>query len=145
MNGKSLARMLYTWVVITLGVYLADFTSPAIEAAEGRDLLWVALILGLLNALLKPVLLFFTLPFIILTLGLGIWIINAFLLLLAGGLVPGFFVESFWAALWGALVISLTHIVANLFFRSNGSYEVRRRHRARRQARRPARDDVIDI
>lgn len=59
--------------------------------------------LAFFNLVLKPLLVFFTLPFIIVTFGLGIWIINAVVLMFASGLVPGFHVASFSSALWGLL------------------------------------------
>ena len=62
----------------------------------------------------------FTLPFIIVTMGLGILVINAFLFLLVGRLVEGFTVDGFWPALGGSLVLSVTNLVVNAFMRSSG-------------------------
>jgi putative membrane protein len=73
----------------------------------------VVLALSLFNTVLKPVLVVFTLPFVVLTLGLGLWFINALLFLLAGAVVPGFTVATYWSALWGALVVSLFSLVVN--------------------------------
>lgn len=106
-------RFLQSWLLILLGVLLAALTSGGIHYADFPTLMLVALVLGFLNAVFKPLLVLFTLPFIILTLGLGVWIINALLLYLAGEVVPGFEVASFWSALWGALVISLTSMIVN--------------------------------
>ena len=98
----------------------------------------------------------FALPFIILTFGLGIWMINALLFLLVGNLVVGFTVDSFSDALAGALVVSLTGVVANLLFGKN-NVQVRTSRSTRSvdpDANTPERpntqkpikdDDVIDI
>jgi len=105
-----------SWVLLVLGVLLAAHTSPGIHYDTGATLIVVALVFSLLNLFLKPLLIFFALPFVVFTLGLGIWIINAFLFMVVGRLVEGFVVESFWAALWGAFIVSMTSLLANLFF-----------------------------
>ena len=68
--------------------------------------------------MLKPVLLLFALPFILLTLGLGVLVINALLFYWVGKLVEGFHVAGFGPALWGALIVSLTNMAGSAFFRS---------------------------
>ena len=79
----------------------------------GSLLLAVFLISGL-NVFLKPVLVLFGLPFILMSLGIGILLINALIFSLAGAVVPGFVVVGFWSAFWGALVVSLITLVVNL-------------------------------
>jgi putative membrane protein len=71
------------------------------------DVLLVALVFGLLNAILKPILIFFSLPLLIITLGLFALILNAAMLMLTASLLDGFEVSGFWAALLGSVVISL--------------------------------------
>lgn len=100
---------------MTVGVLLASHVVPGIHYDDGTSLSLVVLLLVALNAFLRPILILFTLPFVLLTLGIGILIINAFLFLLVGHLVDGFQVDTYWDALWGSLIISLTHFVANLF------------------------------
>jgi len=68
-------------------------------------------LLSFFNAVLKPLLLLFTLPFIVLSLGIGIWIINAFLFYFVGRLVDGFHVAGFGSAMLGALIVSLTNVL----------------------------------
>ncbi len=84
---------------------------PSIGFTDGKSLLIVVVVLGLFNAFLKPLLVLLALPFVILTLGVGILFINAFLLLLAAELVPGFHVESFIGAFFGALIIGLVNLL----------------------------------
>ncbi|HEX3204429.1 MAG TPA: phage holin family protein, partial [Nitrospiraceae bacterium] len=78
----------------------------------------------LLNAIVRPVLYLLSLPFIILTLGLFIVIINAFLLQFVDWLVDGFEVLGFWAGFWGALVISIVSGILNLMVSEQGRWEV---------------------
>lgn len=98
---------------------LAAFTSSGIDFDSGTTLIIVVFLLSLFNLILKPLLVLFTLPFIIFTLGFGLWIINALLLLLVSELVPGFYVDSFLSALWGSLVVSMTSLITNIFLSTN--------------------------
>jgi putative membrane protein len=77
-------------------------------------------ILGVVNAVIRPVVLLLTLPINILTLGLFTLVINAFLLTIVADLVPGFSIETFRAAFWGALVISLVSWLLNIFVGGDG-------------------------
>lgn len=76
-------------------------------------LLGIALVFGLVNAILKPVLLLLSFPFLILTLGLFSIVVNALLLLLTARLVPGLTVDGLWAAILGSLVISIVGMLLN--------------------------------
>jgi putative membrane protein len=107
-------QLIARWFVLALGVMLAAMFVPGIDCDGGRALVVVAILLSLFNAVLKPLLVLFTLPFILVTMGLGMVVINAFLFLLAGRLVAGFHVEGFWSALGGALVVSVTNMLASL-------------------------------
>ena len=131
-------NLLVRWTVLALGVALAARIIPGISYRDGETLLVVVLLLSFFNAILKPLLLLFTLPFILLTLGVGVVVINALLFLWVGKLVKGFEVASFWSALGGALIVSVTNIVMNSLLRSPP-----RKTLAPKQPGKP--DDVIDI
>ena len=77
-------------------------------------------ILGVVNAIIRPVVLLLTLPINILTLGLFTLVINAFMLKIVSDLVPGFTIETFRAAFWGSLVISLVSWLLNIFIGGDG-------------------------
>lgn len=109
-------NLLVRWLVLALGVALCTKIVPGISYDTGTTLLVVVVLLSLLNVVVKPILLLFTLPFIILTLGLGIWLVNALLLYFVGRMVTGFHVASFGSALLGALIISLTNLVMSRLF-----------------------------
>ena len=133
-------------MLIAVGVLIAAHTSRGISYEDNLALVLVVLVLSFLNLILKPVLILFTFPIVILSLGFGVWVINALLLRMADGLVTGFTVASWGAAFWGALVISLTSLAANLFLGRSGM-RIIRASRRRRNGRydRDSGDDVIDI
>lgn len=122
------------WIVLALGVMLSALILPGVVYADWQSLVLVVILLSLFNLVLKPLMILFTLPFVLLTLGLGIWVINAVLLYFVSKVVDGFQVESFWYALGGALIISLTNYV----------YSQLTRPRAARTVR-VERDRVIDV
>lgn len=108
--------MLKSWVVVAFGVLIASSTASGIHYESREALIIAVVLLSACNVFLKPVLMLFSLPFIILTFGIGIWVINALLFLFVATLVSGFHIESFGSALWGAFVVSITSGVATLLF-----------------------------
>ena len=110
------------WLINAVALYAAVWIVPGINyRGDWTGILWLALIIGLLNALVRPLLKFLTCPLIILTLGLFTIIINTGMLLLTRtigqSLGIGLMVEDFWAALLGSLVMSIVSIVMSLIFR----------------------------
>lgn len=135
--ASSFKPLLLRWIVLALGVMLATKIVPGIACDDGVTLLAVVLLLSFFNAILKPLLVLFTLPFILITMGLGVVVINALLFMLVGRLVDGFHVAGFWSAVGGSLVVSLTNLLVTSF--------VRTRTPPRPPAERRSKDDVIDI
>ena len=132
-------QLLVRWLVLALGVMLATRIVPGIKCEDGATLVSVVLLLSFFNAILKPLLVLFTLPFILVTMGLGVLVINALLFLLVGRMVDGFHVAGFWSACGGALVVSFTNLMVSIFTRGA---KVQPRPPAQRK---PKGDDVIDI
>ncbi|MEX2044761.1 MAG: phage holin family protein [Opitutus sp.] len=132
--------LLVRWVVLALGVMLATKIVPGISCEDGATLVVVVLLLSLFNAILKPLLVLFTLPFIIVTMGLGVLVINALLFLLVGRLVDGFLVAGFWSALGGSLVVSVTNLIISSITRGP-----KRRRLPPGSPGGSKKDDVIDI
>lgn len=99
-------RLLLIWIINATAVYATAHFLPGISIRNFAAAFIVALVLGLINALIKPVMVFFSIPFIVLTLGLFMLVINALMLQLAAAFVEGFRVESFWWAMLGSLCIS---------------------------------------
>jgi putative membrane protein len=100
-------RFLVHWLVIALALWVTASILPGVEVSSWKSLAIAAIVLGLLNALVRPILVLLTLPITVLTLGLFYLIVNGFTFLLASKLVPGFDVSTFWWAVLGALVMSL--------------------------------------
>jgi putative membrane protein len=97
---------------------VAAWLFDGIEMSGGLlDVLLVALVFGLLNALLKPILLVFSIPLLIVTLGLFALVVNALMLLLTSRLLESFEVSGFWTALFGSIVISIVTIVLGAVLR----------------------------
>ena len=126
-----------------LGVMLATKLGIGIRCDSGSTLLVVVVLLSFFNAILKPLMVLFTLPFILLTLGLGMVVINALLFLLVARLVDGFYVASFWSAVGGAIVVSVTNLILNVFTRGPRGPGGGGGSPARAKKEKPA--DVIDI
>lgn len=130
-------NLLVRWSVLALGVALAARIVPGISYKDGPTLFWVVVVLTFFNAILKPLLVLFTLPFILLTMGVGMLVINALLFLWVGRLVDGFHVDGFWSALWGAVIVSVTNMVLHALLRNSTPRPA--------APKPPKRDDVIDI
>ena len=135
--NSSLSQLLVRWLVLALGVTLATKLVTGITCDSGATLFWVVVLLSFFNAILRPLLVLFTLPFILLTMGLGVVVINALLFMFVGRLVDGFHVAGFWPAFWGSLVVSVTNMLMSGVMRGPP--------KAPRPPPPPKRDDVIDI
>jgi len=119
-----MTKLLIRLLANAVGLYVAARVVPGISVGENwLVVLGVALVFGLVNALIGPLLKLLTCPLIILTLGLFTLVINGVLLLLTSGLSRAvglsFTVEGFWPAFWGALVISIVSFVMTLVFHEN--------------------------
>ena len=106
-------RLLLRWLANTLALFVVAYVVPGISVRSLPILLLAALILGLLNAVVRPVLVLLTLPLTILTLGIFLLVLNALMLELTGVIVPGFEIRSFWSALGGAVVLALVSLITN--------------------------------
>jgi putative membrane protein len=104
-----LARLLLNGMAILAAAWLI----PGLELTGTVPALVAGAILGVVNALVRPVLILLTLPFTLVTLGLFIFVVNALCLGLTAWLVPGFSVSGFWAAFFGALVVSVVSWMLN--------------------------------
>lgn len=116
-------RLIIRWFINAVAVWVAANIVPGIvlTSESPAAIIVIALILGLLNATLNPLLKFLTCPFILLTLGLGALLVNTLVFWLAGeigqSLGYGFTVEGFWPAFLGALVVSVVSVVLGVFLK----------------------------
>lgn len=112
-------RILFNWLVTTAAVLVTAYVLPGVTVAGFVTALVVAVVLGMINMFLRPLLLVLTLPVNVMTLGLFTLVINAALVLLAARIVPGFVVAGFWWALLFSLVLTLVQGVFNSFASRN--------------------------
>lgn len=108
-----MAGLLVNWFIVTIAILVAAYLIPGIRVDSIGAAVIGAAILGILNAVVKPILVILTLPITLLTLGLFLFVINALMFLLAGSLLSGFHVQSFWPALLGSLVVTIVSYVAH--------------------------------
>src|SRR5438552_18338923 len=111
--SAALKSVLQRWLINAVAVMVAANLIKGIEYQTLSGLLVASLLLGIFNALLRPLLWLLSLPLVILTLGLFTLVINALLLYFVGTLMKAFVVAGFWPAFWGSLIISLVSLVLN--------------------------------
>lgn len=102
---KTIAHFL----VSTLAILITAYILPGVEISGFISAFVLAVILGIINTLLRPLLLLLTLPLTVLTLGLFALVVNAFLIMLASAIVPGFVIASFWRAFLFGIVLAIVN------------------------------------
>jgi len=111
-------------LVIAVGLLIASGLVPGITFEGFLALFFAALVLGCVNAVIRPVVVLMTIPFTLVTLGLFIFVVNAAMLGLTAFLVPGFFVAGFWSALFGSVIVSITGMFASWYIGPKGTVDV---------------------
>ena len=125
MNG-----ILIRWLTLTISIIVASYLMGGIVVSGFFPAFFAAAILGILNAFFRPIALILTLPINILTLGFFTFLINAFMLKMVSGVIPGFNVHGFWTAVFGSLVISIISFILNSFISGRGTVDyIDMRHR----------------
>lgn len=124
-------RIVLRWAVNAIALWVAIQFVPGLNhEGSGLSLLLLALVFGLVNALVRPVLLFMTCPLIMLTLGLFILVVNTVMLSLTAWLSDilqlGLTIDGFWATFWGAVVISVVSAVINTLVKDDNEEEKKR-------------------
>jgi len=110
--------------IVVIGLWVATRVVSGILFDDGATLLLAAVLLGVVNAFLRPLAVILTLPMTIVTLGFFILVINAAMLGLVAALLPGFHVAGFGAAFWSALIVSITGWIGSWFIGPRGRVEV---------------------
>jgi putative membrane protein len=106
-------------LVAALGLWLATEWVPGISVSTATTLILAALLLGLVNAIVRPIVVILTLPFTLVTLGLFLLIVNAAMLGLVAAFLPGFSIAGFWPALWAAIVVSIVSWIGSVLFKKD--------------------------
>ena len=111
--------------IVALGLWLATAIFPGLQVDNGWTLLAAAVLLGIVNAIVRPIALIITLPLTVLTLGFFLLVVNAAMLGLVAALLEGFRIASFWTAVGASLVVSITSAVASGIIGSNGRIDIK--------------------
>jgi len=119
MQGIVLRTLIYM-----LGLFLASRLIPGVWIEGTGSFILAALLLGLVNAIVRPLVFLFTLPLTVVTLGLFIFILNAGMFGLVAAMLDNFQVAGFWSALFGAIIVSITSTVASWYIGPEGRFEV---------------------
>jgi len=117
-------RFLVRALVAAIGLWVADALIDGISFDSTGWLLGAAIVLGLINAVVRPLALVLTFPITVITLGLFLLVLNAGMLALASWFLPGFHITGFWPAFWGAIIVSLVSSIGSWFFGPKGGIEV---------------------
>lgn len=136
-------NFLIKWIVNIITLFIVIHIVAGVSADSWDSIVVAAFVLGLLNAFVKPVIILFTLPFTILTLGLFTLVINAFIFYIASKFVKGFEVINFWSAFWAAFFFSIISSILN--FLLTPKIGIQYTSFRKRPSKKIDDDDVIDV
>lgn len=111
-------------LIIALGLGLANVLVDGVVINGTSTLLVAALLLGLVNAIIRPIAILMTLPLTLVTLGVFLLVINAGMFGLVAAMLDGFHVAGFWSALFGAIIVSITSTLASWYIGPDGRYQI---------------------
>jgi len=111
-------------LITMLGLFLASRLLPGVWIEGTGNFILAAFLLGLVNAVVRPLVFLMTLPLTVVTLGLFIFVLNAAMFGLVAAMLDNFQVAGFWSALFGAIIVSITSTVASWYIGPDGRYEV---------------------
>ncbi len=100
-------RLLVTWVINAVALLVLPYLMQSVSVEDFMTALVVAVVLGFVNTILRPILLLLTLPVTVLSLGLFVFVINGLLFWMVANIVPGFHVAGFWSAMFAAILYSI--------------------------------------
>ena len=119
MQGIILRTLIYM-----LGLFLASALVPGVSISGAWTFILAAVLLGLVNAFVRPIAFVLTLPITLVTLGLFLFVLNAGMFALVAAMLDNFVVAGFWSALFGAIILSITSTIASWYIGPDGRVEV---------------------
>ena len=111
-------------LITMLGLYLASALLPGVQISGVGSFILAAVLLGIVNAIVRPIAFVLTLPLTIITLGLFLFVVNAAMFGLVAAMLDNFMVAGFWSAVFGAIIVSITSTIASWYIGPDGRYEV---------------------
>jgi putative membrane protein len=118
---NNIIEFLVHWGITALSLWVAGFLFKGITFSSKQSLFIAALLLGLANAIIRPVVILLTIPLTIFTFGFFLLVINALMILLVSSAVPGFKVSGFWTAFFASIFIAVLSFIVGLFIFQTGS------------------------
>jgi putative membrane protein len=119
MNGVILRTL-----ILMLGLFLASAIVPGVSITGAGTFILASILLGLVNVFVRPIAFLLTLPITVVTLGLFLFVVNAAMFGLVAAMLDGFFVSGFLAAVFGAIVVSITSTIASWYIGPDGHIQV---------------------
>jgi putative membrane protein len=120
----SVTNFMLRAAVAALGLWLASTWVHGLTIDAPMTLLVAAVLLGVVNAIVRPLVILLTLPFTVVTLGLFLLVVNAAMLALVAALLPGMQLSGFWAAFWAALLVSIVSWIGSMIFGPKGNVHI---------------------
>lgn len=120
--SQNIIEFLTHWGITALSLWLTSFIFHGISFANKKSLLVSALLLGLANAVIRPIIVILTIPLTLITFGLFLLVINALMMLLVSALVPGFRISGFWTAFFASIVVTLLSLIVGTFIFQSDDY-----------------------
>jgi putative membrane protein len=111
-------------LITMLGLFLASGLVPGVSISGTSGFIFAAVLLGLVNAFIRPIALLLTLPITLVTLGLFLLVVNAAMFGLVAWMLDGFYVAGFWSAVFGSIVVSITAAISSWYIGPDGRFEV---------------------
>jgi len=111
-------------LITMLGLFLASALVPGVSISGAWTFIFAAVLLGLVNAFVRPIAFLLTLPITLITLGLFLFVLNAAMFALVAAMLDNFIVTGFWSALFGALIVGITSTIASWYIGPDGRVEV---------------------
>jgi putative membrane protein len=121
---QNIIEFLAYWGITALSLWVASFIFRGIAFSDRQSLFVSALLLGLANTIIKPVIVLLTIPLTILTFGLFLLVINALMMLMVAWAVPGFRISGFWTAFFASIFIAMLSFLLGLFIFQSHDYPV---------------------
>ncbi|MEO7320915.1 MAG: phage holin family protein [Nitrosospira sp.] len=120
--SQNIIEFLSHWGITALSLWLTSFIFHGISFTNKKSLFVSALLLGLANAVIRPIIVILTIPLTLVTFGLFLLVINALMMLLVSALVPGFRISGFWTAFFASIVVTLLSLIVGTFIFQSDDY-----------------------
>lgn len=118
MSSTGVSRhFLFRWALNAVALLVVAALAGGVYVSGPLSLLLAALVLGFVNALIRPIVFVLTLPITVVTLGVFAFVVNGLMIWLTGALVPGFHVSGFWSSVWAAILLSIVSAILNMVVR----------------------------